>query len=100
MSLGASFALVRIFGTPQTISLAFAPKILTNTKPPPQLLRWLLRAIALANPADCDLQRKSATNQTQNVESTLDSTIPQNLAQSAQKFLLLLAFAKSRVLSL
>ena len=37
--LGASFALVRIFGTPQTISLAFIPKILTNTKPPPQLLR-------------------------------------------------------------
>ena len=34
-----NFALVRIFGTPQTISLAFAPKIPTNTKATPPLLR-------------------------------------------------------------
>ena len=37
--LVCDFALVRIFGTQQTISLVFIPKILTNTKPPPQLLR-------------------------------------------------------------
>ena len=47
-----NFALVRIFGTPQT--QAFAPKILTNTKATPPLLRWLLRAVALANSANCD----------------------------------------------
>ncbi|MGX2981622.1 hypothetical protein [Helicobacter sp. 23-1045] len=37
------FALVKIFGRSQTISLVSRPKIFTNTKATPPLLRLLLR---------------------------------------------------------
>ena len=36
-----NFALIRIFGISQTPSLVSIPKILTNTKPTPPLLRLL-----------------------------------------------------------
>ena len=38
-SVVCNFALVRIFGISQTISLVSIPKILTNTKATPPLLR-------------------------------------------------------------
>ena len=95
-----NFALVKILGNQQTISLVFSQKFSQIQKPHRHYF-------------DCDLHCKSATTQTQIAESALDSTIPQNLArkvksvestldsakQNLKSFLLRLAFAKRRIFS-
>ena len=82
LSWGMQFRTCENFGESTDSSLVLSPKFSQIQKPHRHYFDGCFTSFA--NSANCDSQSESATNQTQIANSTLDSTIPQNLVRKCR----------------